>query len=58
MDFKDLKIIIPTCDRYIHAVEGLMYTLNKYFNIYSKYTNLSKYWFNIIYFRIYWCSIW
>jgi hypothetical protein len=36
MDFKDLKIIIPTCDRYIHAVEGLMYTLNKYLNIDNK----------------------
>lgn len=36
MEFKDLKIIIPTCDKYMHAVEGLMYTLNKYFNIKNK----------------------
>lgn len=36
MEFKDLKIIIPTCDKYMHAVEGLMYTLNKYFNVDNK----------------------
>lgn len=36
MEFKNLKIIIPTCDKYMHAVEGLMYTLNKYFNISNK----------------------
>jgi hypothetical protein len=36
MEFKDLKIIIPACDKYMHAVEGLMYTLDKYFNIDNK----------------------
>lgn len=36
MEFKDLKIIIPTCDKYMHAVEGLMYTLDKYFNVDNK----------------------
>jgi hypothetical protein len=36
MEFKDLKIIIPACDKYMHAVEGLMYTLTKYFNIDNK----------------------
>jgi hypothetical protein len=36
MEFKDIKIIIPTCDKYIHAVEGLMYTLDKFFNVDNK----------------------
>jgi hypothetical protein len=36
MEFKDIKIIIPTCDKYIHAVEGLMYTLNKYLKLDNK----------------------
>ena len=26
----DLKIIIPTCDKYLHLVEGLVYTIDKY----------------------------
>jgi hypothetical protein len=36
MEFKDIKIIIPACDKYMHAVEGLMYTLTKYFNVDNK----------------------
>lgn len=37
MDFKDLKVIVPTCDRYLHLVEGLMYTLGKFWNYNSKF---------------------
>jgi hypothetical protein len=29
---KELKIIIPTCDKYLHLVEGLIYTINKYWD--------------------------
>jgi hypothetical protein len=36
MGFKDIKIIIPSCDKYMHIVEGLMYTLTKYFNVDNK----------------------
>jgi hypothetical protein len=36
MKFDDLKILIPTCDKYIHLTEGLMYTLKKYFNVNNK----------------------
>jgi hypothetical protein len=36
MKFENLKILIPTCDKYIHVIEGLMYTLTKYFNVDNK----------------------
>jgi hypothetical protein len=37
MNFEDIKIIIPTCDKYIHIVEGLVYTLEKHFNVDNKF---------------------
>lgn len=30
MEFKDLKVIIPTCDKYIHITEALMYTTSRF----------------------------
>lgn len=33
----DLKIIIPTCDKYIHLLEGLMYTINKFWPLNNKF---------------------
>lgn len=33
MELKNIKIIIPTCDKYIHLVEGLMYTINKFLHL-------------------------
>jgi hypothetical protein len=37
VELKDVKIIIPTCDKYIHIVEGLMYTINKFLNLKNKF---------------------
>lgn len=31
-EVEKLKVIIPTCDKYIHIVEALMYSLNKYWS--------------------------
>lgn len=30
LSVSQLKVVVPTCDRYIHLVEGLMYTVNKF----------------------------
>ena len=37
MEFEALKILIPTCDKYIHLLEGLMYTTKKYLPIDNKF---------------------
>jgi hypothetical protein len=37
MVLEDVKILIPTCDQYIHLVEGLMYTVNKFWDVNSKF---------------------
>lgn len=53
MNFENVKIIIPTCDKYIHLLEGLMYTVNKFLKIDNQFIilgykspdfNLSKNW--------------
>lgn len=30
MKKRDLKIVVPTCDKYMHLIEGYIYTLDKY----------------------------
>jgi hypothetical protein len=30
MNYKDVKILLPTCNQYIHLTQGLIYTLNKF----------------------------
>lgn len=34
---EDLKIIIPTCDNYIHLLEGLMYTIRKFWPLKNQF---------------------
>jgi len=36
MNLEDLKILIPTCDKYIHTIEGLSRTLKNYLNLKNK----------------------
>lgn len=33
----EIPVIIPTCDKYIHLVEGLMYTVNKFWSAKSNF---------------------
>jgi len=37
MELKEIKIIIPTCDKYIHLIEGLMYTINKFWDVENEF---------------------
>ena len=36
-DLEELKVVIPTCDKYIHLIEGLMYTINKFWSANNKF---------------------
>jgi hypothetical protein len=33
----DLKIIVPTCDNYVHLLEGLMYTTRKFWSLNNEF---------------------
>jgi hypothetical protein len=36
-NLENLKIIIPTCDNYLHLLEGLMYTTRKYWGLNNQF---------------------
>jgi hypothetical protein len=37
MELNKIKIIIPTCDKYVHLLEGLMYTINKFWDVENEF---------------------